>query len=286
MKHKLFLLLLNLLPKKIAHQLLYKRKMGKKLNLKDPKDLNEKLQYLMIYKYGKKEGFLSDKYRVKEYINNYNIEDLYIPKTLKVYNSVNEIKLDDLPEKFVLKCNHGSGKAYICKSKENFDLDKVKRELKQIFNKSFSKDSLEYHYSYIKPVIMIEEYLDDGINTNPIDYKFYCHNGVVESILVCSERDKGLKLDDFDLNWNHLDYTLDKYRSSKVLEKPNNLEKMIEIASKLSKDLPFVRVDLYSINNKIYFGELTFTPAAGVIYYYKQFALDKLGSIIDLNDYK
>lgn len=111
----------------------------------------------------------------------------------------------------------------------------------------------------------------------PIDYKFYCFNGKAECILVCSEREKDLRLDYYDLNWKYLNYAKKEYRSNIKLEKPENLEKMIEIAEKLAGDNNFVRVDLYNIAGKIYFGELTFTPCAGTVYYNTQEALDYLG---------
>ena len=205
-----------------------------------------------------------------------------IPKTYEVYNDVSKINLDNLPEKFVLKCNHGSGKVFICTSKKDFEFEKVKVELEKALKSNFAKESLEYHYSLIERCIIAEEYLDDNVNKNPIDYKFYCFNGKVESILVCSERDKELRLDDFDLNWNKLDYTYEKYKSKKELKKPERLNDMIEIASELSKGHAFVRIDLYEINGNIYFGEYTFSPAAGCIYYYKENALNRLGKLVEL----
>ena len=193
--------------------------------------------------------------------------------------------MDELPDKFVLKCNHGSGRVYICKDKNTFDLENIRSELNRELKRDFAKVNLEYHYSFIKPVIIAEEYLDDGVHKNPIDYKFYCFNGKAESILVCSNRENELKLNDFDLNWNELDYTFEKYRSNEKLKRPTKLREMIRIAEELSCGMPFVRVDLYEINRKIYFGEYTFTPAAGMIYYYKQKALRCLGDKINLEDY-
>lgn len=278
--------ILKFLPKSLAHELLYKRIMGKTLNLKNPKDFNEKIQYLIVYKYGKKEADLADKYLVKQYVAQLNIKDLYIPKTYKAYTSVDDIKLDELPSRFVLKCNHGSGDSIICQDKNNFDLETAKDKLFHSLKNDFSNNLLEYHYSLINPVIIAEEYLDDKSNKNPLDYKFYCFNGKVESILVCSERDKKLRLDDFDLKWNKLNYTYDEYKSKKNIEKPVNLDKMIKIASDLSKNLPFVRIDLYNIDGKIYFGEFTFTPAAGLIKYYNDDALLNLGEKINLSKYE
>lgn len=287
MKHKIFMTILCLLPKKLAHKILYKKKMGKRLNLKEPQDFNEKIQYLIVNKYGKKEAKLADKNLVKKYVKQLNINNLLIPKTYNIYINANEINIDELPEKFVLKCNNGSGDVFICNSKDEFceHFEDIKKILNKNVSSDFSKVCLEYHYSYIEPCIIAEEYLNDKLHKNPLDYKFYCFNGKVKSILVCSNREKKLKLDDFDLEWNNLDYTYDKYKSNEKIEKPKKLQEMINIAEQLSKDMPFVRVDLYEINEKIYFGEYTFSPAGGLIYYYKEDALNKLGKLIDLNNY-
>ncbi len=285
MENKIYKKIFKYMPKIIAHKILYRRVVGKKLNLKNPTDLNEKIQYLILYKYGVKESKLADKYLVKDYVRNLNIKDLNVPRTYKVYKNALDIKLDELPDKFVLKCNHGSGGIFICQNKKDFDLETAKKNLAEILKNDFSESLLEYHYSLINPVILAEEYLDDKKNINPFDYKFYCFDGEVESILLCSEREKKLRLDDFDLNWNKLNYTYDSYKSDKNIPKPKNLDKMIKIASELSRGLPFVRVDLYEIDGKIYFGEFTFTPAAGLIKYYKPEALKKLGEKIDLSKY-
>ena len=283
MKNRLLKEILYVLPKKTAHKIAYYRRMKKKLNLENPVNLNEKIQYLIVNKYGKREAMLADKQLVKSYIKEIDNEIL-IPKTYRVYKNAFDIQLEDLPEKFVLKCNHGSGNVFICTSKKDFDLDKAKKELNRAIKFNFAKKHLEYHYSQIERCIIAEEYLDDSKNRNPIDYKFYCFNGHVESILVCSERDQKLRLDDFDLEWNKLDYTYEEFKSDKDIEKPEKLNDMIEIAKKLSKDHPFVRVDLYEINGKIYFGEFTFTPAAGFIHYYKDDALNHLGKFINIKD--
>ena len=133
---------------------------------------------------------------------------------------------------------------------------------------------------------MAEEYLDDGEHKNPIDYKIYCFNGKPESVLVCSNREDRLKLNDFSLDWDELDYTKPEYRSPEAFKEPKHLKEMAYIAEQLSKNIPFVRIDLYEIGDKIYFGEYTFTPAAGLIKYYKQETLDKLGEKLDLSLYK
>lgn len=275
-----------IMPKSYTHKVVYENKIGKKLDLKNPINFNEKMQYLMVYKYGKKEGKFSDKLLVKELIKKKRIPDLYLPKTLKVYKNVNDINLDELPNNFVLKCNHASGNVIICNDKANFNLEEVKKILKKTKKTNFGKFLYEYHYKYIKPTIFAEEYLEEKNHKNPIDYKIYCANGKAKSILVCSERETNLRLDEFDLDWNNLNYTKEEYRSNKIIEKPKNLSKMIKIAERLSKEFPFVRVDLYEIKNKIYFGEFTFAPAAGLCAYYDDESLLKHGEYIDLNLYK
>lgn len=273
------------MPKSYAHKKIYKQKIGKDLNLSNPVDFNEKLQYLMIYKYGKKEGYLADKLAVKEYVMKKKIPNLYIPKTIKIYKNAKEIRLEELPDKFVLKCNHSSGNVMICNDKRHFDFNGAKEILEATRKKNFAKVWFEYHYNYIKPLIYAEEYLDQNASKNPLDFKIYCTKGKAQSILVCSERDIKLRLNEFDLEWNDLKLTKEEWRNPHSIPKPKNLSKMIKIAETLAQDLPFVRVDLYEINNKIYFGELTFSPAAGICDYYDEESLIEHGKLIDLNDY-
>ena len=267
------------------HIKFYNERRSPELDLDNPRDFNEKIQWLILNYFGEKEGRLADKELVKDYVRQKKIAGLKIPKTLATYKNAEEINLEELPEKFVLKCNHFSGDVFICKDKKKFDLEAAKKRLNEVLAKDFAEINLEYHYSYIKPLIMAEEYLDDGKHKNPIDYKFYCFDGKPESVLVCSNREKSLKLNDFDLEWNELDYTTDKYRSKEKLQKPKNLKKMVRIAKELAEGIPFARVDLYEVGGNIYFGEYTFAPAAGVIDYYKREALDCLGEKLDLGKF-
>jgi len=279
--NKVIMCVLWLLPKTIAHKLLYYKRVHKKLNLKNPKDFNEKLQYLILYKHGEKEKECSDKYLVRENLKELGYEDL-LPKLYGAYKTFDEINISELPEKFVLKTNNGSGTAFICLDKNNFDFNKCKKMLNKNLKRNFAKESLEYHYMNIKPLIICEEYIDDGNGKNPLDYKIHCFNGNPECILVCSERANGLKRDYYDLNWEYLNYTKEEYRNINSHKKPLNLEEMIKIARELSKGFPFVRVDLYNVNGKIYFGELTFTPNAGINKNLKQEALDYFGNLIEI----
>ena len=275
------------MPKKYAHKKLYKEIFGTKLNIDSPITFNEKIQYLLVYHLGKYEGMLSDKIQVKEYVKKKKIKELYIPKTLKIYQSVDDIQLKDLPKQFVLKCNHGSGGVVICNDKKNFNLEDYIDSLNHTLHENFAKKMYEYQYRYIKPCIYVEEYLDDSDHhKNPLDYKVYCSNGKAKSILVCSERDTGLKLSEYDLKWNKIDCVKEEYRPKKEISKPKKLKDIIRIAEELSIDIPFVRVDLYEIQGKIYFGEFTFSPAAGTCYYYTDEGMKLHGNYIDLDLYK
>ncbi len=278
---KIYHKILLYLPKSIAHKIFYYSQTKKHLNLKNPKDFNEKIQYLMVYKYRKKYGMLADKYLVRDYVKTKGYESL-LPKLYGIFNNAEEIDVDNLPNEFVLKTNHGSGGVFICTDKNNFDIDNAKEILNKMLKKSFASECLEYHYNYIQPKIICEEYLKEKNHQNPTDYKFYCYDGHVECMLLCTERETGLKLDYYDLNWNYLEYAKKEFRSNKKHKKPKNYQKMIEIASDLSKGFAFVRVDFYEINGQIYFGELTFTPYAGVVNYNSQEALDYLGSLINI----
>ena len=279
-KEKIYNEVLWLMPKSLAHKILYYKMSGKKLNLKNPKTIDDKLHYLMVYKYREKYGKLADKYEVRKFIKERNYEEL-LPKLYGVYNNANEIDFNKLPNKFVLKTNHGCGNVFICTDKEKFNFEEAKDVLNKALKKNFARKTLEYHYSYIEPKIICEEYLDDKEHKLPLDYKFYCFDGHVECLLLCSDRENGTKLDYYDLNWNKLPYSIDKYTSHKEINKPKTLDEMIKVASDLSKGFEFVRVDLYDINGKVYFGEMTFTPVAGYIYENTQESLEYLGSLIN-----
>ena len=288
MKKKIFRWFVNILyylPRGVAHKILYRICLKKKLNLKKPKDFNEKIQWLIVNKYNERYGDLVDKYKVREHIKQKGYEEL-LPKLYGVYNSFEEIDFSKLPEEYVLKPNNGCGNIYINTKKERINIKEAETNLNRSLKQNFAKRDLEYQYSYIKPKLICEEYLNDNQNKLPPDYKFYCFNGNVKCVLVCSEREKKLKIDYYDKDWNYLDYAKEEYKSKKIHKRPKNFEKMIEIAAKLSVGFEFVRVDLYNINGKIYFGELTFSPACGLLSNIKDEALNYLGSLIEIEELK
>lgn len=269
------------LPKKPMTKLRYKYSTGKKLDFNNPKDFNEKVLTLLATKFGQLETDCADKYKVRQFVEKRGLGNI-LTKLYGKYDNANDIKFDELPEEYVLKTNHGCGCTIIKEKGKNIDIQDAIKSLNDSLSKNYAKLSFEYQYAKIKPCILCEEYLKEEGKKNPTDYKFYCFDGKVDSVLICSEREKKLRLDYFDLNWNYLDYAKEEYRSNKKLEKPKELSQMVEIASILSKGFPFVRVDLYDINGKIYFGELTFTPAGGIVKYNTDEALEYFGNSIDI----
>lgn len=247
-------------------RLLYYKNFKRSLNLENPQDINEKLQYLKfnIYKDNEIITECVDKYAVRNYLKRINLEYL-CPKLYGKYDSVDEIDWICLPKSFVVKCNHGSGMNIICLDKSKLNIEDSKNKLKRWMKTEFWKIYGELQYKNVKKKIIIEELLDENILT----YKFYCFNGEVKISYVSLNGEDGEKekyLDYFDKEWNRLNITLGKHEHYPGnIEKPEGYNEMVDIATMLSKDFPFVRVDLYNTNGKIYFSELTFIPTGGMM---------------------
>ncbi len=252
--------ILYLLDDETVLKFSYRYCLKRKLNLMNPQTFNEKLQWLKLYY--RKSDFkkMVDKFEVKKYISNILGNDYIIP-TLGIYNTFDEINFDDLPEKFVIKCTHDSGGFVICNDKNNFDIRSAKRIINKFMNRNYFLLHREWPYKDVKHRILIEKYMGDNLN----DYKIFCFNGEPKFTLVCSNRNGDFKNTDFyDNNWNLMPFTRKNHDNNpNGISRPFNFQEMLDIAKKLSKNIPFVRVDLYSIDNCIYFGELTFFPSAG-----------------------
>lgn len=242
----------------------YNFKMGAKLNLDNPQTFNEKLQWLKLYDRKIDYTKLVDKYESKQYIESIIGKDYIIP-TIAIYDKIEDIKWDRLPNEYVIKCTHDSGGLVICKDKSMMDKKNVKKKINKCLKRNYYYYGREWPYKNIEPRIIIEKYMEDSNNEDLKDYKIFCFNGKVQTILVCSNRKGSFKNTDFyDKDWNLMPFTRANHTNNpKGIEKPKNLEEMLKIAEKLSKDIPFVRVDLYEINGKVYFGELTFYPSSG-----------------------
>ena len=243
------------------------KKFNKKLNLKNPKTFNEKLQWIKLYDRNPKYSRMVDKYEAKKYVSEIIGEEYIIP-TYGVYDCFDEINFDALPQQFVMKCTHISGSVIVCKDKSNFDFEKAKKEITQNLNREYFKHKREWPYKNVKPRIIIEKYMATEEQKELVDYKFFCFNGIPK-LLNISEgwlTPSTVKMDFLDTDYNPTDfYRTDHGRFDKLPVKPVNFEKMKEISKKLAEDTNFIRVDLYEINGKIYFSELTFFPCGGFI---------------------
>lgn len=255
-----------------------------KIDLINPKTIQDKINWLKIHDSTPLKGKCADKIKNHEFCKEVLGEDICIP-IIKVYNNVSEIKLEELPEQFVLKCNHGYHMNIICKDKKTFDLEKAKRDLEKWVSTDFGCDSFQPHYSYIEPKIFAEKYMEDEKQKKSLfDYKFWCFNGVPKFFTI-NDGLGGGAINHYDMNGNPL--TIDRggaYGANwdKNYEKPKNFEKMVEYAKKLSSRFIFVRVDFYEINGKVYLGELTFTPGRGMFRYKDSKDDLKVGEMLEL----
>lgn len=234
---------------------------GKHLNLTNPRKFTEKLFCRMIYlnrKNNHKVTQLSDKYTARAYLSS-KVGEEHLVKLLWHGKDANDIPFDSLPAEYVIKTNHGSGQIIVVKGKA--DRTDITTRLSVWLKSNFYWNNREYQYYHIKPRVMIEEYLRNQDGSGPLDYRFWCFKGIPEVIQVDNRTHDINPF--FDTKWNQLDLFYREGASRPAIEKPINLEQMISMASQLSACFDFVRVDLYNIDGKIYFGELTFTPVGG-----------------------
>lgn len=251
-----------LIPDKLYLKTYYSHCFKKKLDLKKPQTFNEKLQWLKLYDRKPIYTTMVDKYAVKKYVAA-RIGEEYIIPTLGVWDHFDDIDFDNLPNQFVLKCTHDSGGLVICKDKVSFDKKEAKRKIQNCLKRNYYLTGREWPYKNVPRKIIAEKYMED--ETGQLrDYKFYCFNGEPKIIMINSDREIGkTKADYFDMDFNWLDLKWGYEHALVKPLKPINFEKMKELAVVLSKNIPELRVDFYEVNNKIYFGELTFFDGSG-----------------------
>lgn len=273
----------RVIPDKTYIKLMFKKRMGYKLNLKNPRDYNEKLQWLKLYDRNPKYAKLVDKFEVREYIKETIGEEYLIP-LYGVYNNYSDILFEDLPNSFVIKATHTSGDVIIVKDKNKLNYLELEKTIKKWLKRKYFYYSREWPYKGVKPRIIIEKYMVDESNIELKDYKFFCFNGKPKYLFIASGRNnkKELTFDYYDIKLNKLDLSQKYPNSDKVISKINNYEKMIEISKQLSEKIPHVRVDLYNINGKIYFGELTFFHFSGMEPFKPKYWDEKFGEQIKL----
>ncbi len=260
--------MLRFIPDKPTLQWQYRMKLGRKLNLKDPKRYSEKLQWLKLYYRDPLMQQCADKYTVREYIESkglgHILNDLYA-----VFQSPEDITFEGLPDKFVLKLSNGSGTNLICTDKSSLDIEKVRAQFRDFYAQSGASAGREWVYTTDKkPVIIAEELLEDDtqIDESLCDYKILCFGGEPHCIICHYNRYADHRSNIYDTAWNDRNIT-GNYPQGNGVKKPENLDEMLDVARTLSADFPAVRVDLYSIKGRTYFGELTFFHCSGYVQY-------------------
>lgn len=239
--------------------------MKKKLDLTNPKTYNEKLQWLKLYNRKQEYTIMVDKYAVKGYVEKIIGKEYIIP-TLGVWEHFDDIDFDKLPDQFVLKCTHDSGGLVICKDKETLDKEKAKKQIEHCLKRRYFLNTREWPYKDVKPQIIAEKYMVDESGYELKDYKFFTFDGKVKAMFIATDRGSESEtcFDFYDCNFEHLPFKNGHPNAKKKIIKPENFDKMIELAEKLGKDIPHARIDFYNINGKIYFGEITFFHWSGL----------------------
>ena len=258
--------LLRILPDKLYIQLLYYHFFHRFVDFKNPVTYNEKLQWLKVNYHNPDYIPLVDKYLVKDYIAD-KIGQEYIIPTIGVYQKPEDIDFDSLPDQFVLKCNHDSGSVVVCKDKGTFDRNNALAVLNKGLRRNGYWYGREWPYKNVKPLIIAEQYIEDNSQDDLVDYKFFCFDGYVDNVMVVVDRyTDHARYYHFSRDWRicHYNRIGRKLPDDFTIPKPQNMDKMFQIAEQLSKGFPEIRVDLYDVKGHIYFGELTFFNESGL----------------------
>lgn len=266
----------------LATKYLYKKNTGKKLDLKNPKDFNEKIQWLKLYWQHPLVPKCGDKYELRNYAKEVGCSDV-LNESYGVFDDALAIDWDVLPEKFVLKVTSGCGFNMICKDKKKLDKEEAVKKLNQWLQVDYGLERAELHYSKMTPRILCEKFIETNDGKLPIDYKIFCFNGMPKLILVALDRATDMKRVFFDLKWNQIEFGKEKVSlETETIKKPQSLSEMVLYAEKLASPFPFVRVDFYDDNGKAVLGEMTFTPNRGMATHYHETMLHQLGEMIKL----
>lgn len=259
----------------------FNKQFGKDVNFENPETYNEKIQWLKLYWRESLATKCADKYEVRDYVKEKIGED-YLNELLGVYESVDKINLDKLPNSFVLKGTHGSGYNVVCNDKANMDWEQAFKNMEKWLTENYYLKEREWIYKDIKPRIIAEKYIEEESGQLK-DYKIYCFDGEPKIIGVIFNQALDTKGNFYDLEWNLLDKELNYPSDSSVkINKPARLDDMLDVSRKLSSGFPHVRVDLYNVNNKVIFGELTFTTENGMGRFHPSEFEKELGSYLKL----
>ena len=275
-----------IVPMSLTVKLMYHGIMGKKLDLESPRDFNEEVQWLKVYYRNPLLVQCADKYRVRDYVAGCGLNHI-LNEVYAVYEDAEDIDFRQLPQRFVMKTNNGCKTLIICNDKDALNQYEIKKTFKRWLKQRMGYIAGEYHYNCIRPLIIVEKNLSLVDGTLPVDYKVFCFNGQPHYVSVLIDRDEDTlvpkKRAVFDFRWNAQDFVLPHYYADPALfPRPKCLDEMYNIAKRLAAPFPFVRVDLYEIDGKIVFGELTFTPSAGFGRAFTQQCLDHFGGLLTL----
>lgn len=269
----------KVLPDRMYLKMLFMLKVGCKLNLKTPKTFNEKLSWIKLYDRQPLYTRLADKYMVKQYVAE-RIGGRYVVDNYLVADSWDEIDFDKLPNQFVLKCTHDSGGAFVCRDKQQFDFERVRQEMTANLQCNYFYPGREWPYKNIKPRIIADRYLDDHTGNELRDYKFWCFNGK-PTYMYCTIKGANIFENFYDMQFRPVMIDHGFPRHQPEFERPKNFELMKELATKLSEDIPFVRVDFFDVDENVYFGEFTFYDWGGLRPFGGDWDL-RLGELIQL----
>lgn len=264
LRRKIQYIAFHLFSHEILSKFYFRLLMKSKLNLKEPTGFNEKIQWLKLYEFPFNDLVIkcADKYEVREYIKEKGLSSI-LNELYFACDDVSNIDWDLLPNQFALKCTHGCGYNIICHNKSELNINKTKKQLTRWMKQRFGNYNVELHYNKMKPRIICEKYLGKNI----LDYKFYCFNGVPKFMYMSSGLGdyNDAKISFYNIDKSDASFGRSDFKKLEKIQFPDNYEQMVDIAKILSKDFLFVRVDLYEFEGKVYFGELTFTPAGGLM---------------------
>ena len=280
------------MPDKYYLKKVFKLRMGKELNLRNPQTFNDKLNWLKLHDRNPVYTVMADKYLAREYVKfrlssegAHLLDKLHFIPLLGVWDSAEDVDFDSLPEQFVLKCNHDNG-VIICTDKSKLDINATRRELQNRLDRNYYKKCREWPYKNVKRKVICEQFMQDKNQPVLSDYKFFCFNGKVKCVLVVTGRFKDLREDYFDSDFVHLPIKKGGPNATCEVKPPENFEQMKKIAELLSKNLIHLRVDFYEIFNIIYFGELTFYDGGGFEKIEPEEWEYKMGNWIDISTIK
>jgi len=275
--------LINWMPDRVFIKLRYKAYMGQSLNLEEPVLFTEKLQWLKLHNRKQENSILVDKYEVHQYLAKRFGEKYLIPIT-GVWDRFDDIDFSRLPEQFVLKCTHDSGGIVFCTDKSSFDIVAAKKKLEKCMKRNYYWSFREYPYKDVKPRIICEKLMVDESGIELKDYKLFCFNGNPKFVLVDFDRINGHKRNIYNTDWQSVPFVMNRFYPDPdvTFSKPACFDEMLDIASQLSRDHPFLRVDFYIINEELFIGELTFFPGAGLIIFEPREYDRLLGELLEL----